>query len=376
MTQASLVRPGQGTRPSQPVLQVAARGDVPVPGRPVTAVRGVNYDAHPGEVLGIVGESGSGKSVTSLAIMGLLPANARVDRLGAAARPGAARPLTTGMSQDARPQDRHGLPGPALGADAGVLDRRPDRRGACMIHQGSSKQAANKRARSNCSTSSASRTPRQRAKAFPHEFSGGMRQRVMIAMAIANDPDVIIADEPTTALDVTIQAQVLEVLTKAREITDAAIIMITHDLGVVAGFADRMLVMYAGKAGRERRRRRRCTTTPRMPYTMGLLGSIPRVDQRSGRRSTRSRATRPSLVEAAAGLPVRAALPDGHRHLPPDRARSRSPSAAAGTRRCLPPLRMRSSGTASGTPTCTRCRSSPANPLPRCRASSGPRCWS
>ena len=112
------------------------------------------------------------------------------------------------------------------------------------------------RGRSSCSTWSASPTRRSALKSFPHEFSGGMRQRVMIAMAIANDPDVIIADEPTTALDVTIQAQVLEVLRTAQHETGAAVIMITHDLGVVAGIADRVQVMYAGRAGRDRLGRR------------------------------------------------------------------------------------------------------------------------
>ena len=119
--------------------------------------------------------------------------------------------------------------------------------------------------------------PAQRALAFPHEFSGGMRQRVVIAMAIANDPDVIICDEPTTALDVTIQAQVLEVLKTAQRETGAAIVMITHDLGVVAGFADRVLVMYAGRPV-EVGDVDDVYYRTRMPYTVGLLGSMPRVD--------------------------------------------------------------------------------------------------
>ncbi|HUQ17643.1 MAG TPA: ABC transporter ATP-binding protein, partial [Candidatus Saccharimonadales bacterium] len=147
------------------------------------------------------------------------------------------------------------------------------------IHQGSSKDAAFARA---IELLDAVGIPdaAQRAKAYPHEFSGGMRQRVMIAMSIANDPDVLIADEPTTALDVTIQAQVLELLDTAREITNAATIMITHDLGVVAGIADRLIVMYAGKAV-ESGPVGPVYADPRMPYTIGLLGSVPRLDRPS-----------------------------------------------------------------------------------------------
>ena len=120
-------------------------------------------------------------------------------------------------------------------------------------------------------------SPKDRLKAFPHEFSGGMRQRVMIAIAIANNPRVLIADEPTTALDVTIQAQVLEVLHTAQEETGAAVVMITHDLGVVAGMADDIMVMYAGKPV-ETGTVDDIYYNPRMPYTMGLLGAVPRVD--------------------------------------------------------------------------------------------------
>jgi peptide/nickel transport system ATP-binding protein len=138
--------------------------------------------------------------------------------------------------------------------------------------------------------------------AYPHEFSGGMRQRVMIAMAIANDPDVIIADEPTTALDVTIQAQVFEVLKTAQQATGAAIVMITHDLGVVAGLADRVLVMYAGKPV-EIGDVDALFSHPRMPYTIGLLGSIPRLDAGDRRPLTPIEGTPPSLIDLPPGCP-------------------------------------------------------------------------
>ena len=163
--------------------------------------------------------------------------------------------------------------------------------------------------------------PATRARAFPHEFSGGMRQRAMIAMAIANDPDVIIADEPTTALDVTIQAQILEVLKTAQRATGAAIVMITHDLGVIAGFADRVMVMYAGTAGGVRQRSTTSSTAPRMPYTLGLLGSLPRARRaRAAAARPRSRATR-RRWSGSPRLPLRPRCPLRDRRLrrPPSR---------------------------------------------------------
>src|SRR5919112_802488 len=149
---------------------------------------------------------------------------------------------------------------------------------------------------------------RLRSSSFPHEFSGGMRQRAMIAMAIANDPDLIIADEPTTALDVTIQAQVLDVLQKAKEVTNAATVLITHDLGVVAGFADRVMVMYAGKPV-EMAPVDEIFYHPRMPYTMGLLGSIPRMDVEEKEPLIPIEGTPPSLVNLPSGCPFRPRCP-------------------------------------------------------------------
>jgi oligopeptide/dipeptide ABC transporter ATP-binding protein len=141
----------------------------------------------------------------------------------------------------------------------------------------------------------------ERAKGYPHEFSGGMRQRAVIAMAMANDPDVIIADEPTTALDVTVQAQIIESLEKAQEETQAAIVLITHDLGVVAGMADQVLVMYAGKPV-EIGSVDEIYYSPRMPYTLGLLGSLPRLDGTSD-RLTPIKGAPPSLINLPPGCP-------------------------------------------------------------------------
>ncbi|MEV0145938.1 MULTISPECIES: ABC transporter ATP-binding protein [unclassified Nonomuraea] len=264
----------------------------------VPAVRGVSFEVRPGEVLGVVGESGSGKSVTASAVMGLLPPSARVS--GSVLLHG--RELI-----GARDKDLNGLRGRTmsmvfqdpLSALTPVYRVGDQIAEAVRVHQRVTKEQALVKAVSLLDLVGIP-NPAERALAFPHEFSGGMRQRAMIAMAIANDPDLIICDEPTTALDVTIQAQVLEVLKKARDETGAAIIMITHDMGVVAGFADRVLVMYAGRpvevGGVDDVYYR-----PGMPYTVGLLRSIPRVD----------RGARRALEPIEGGPPSPAALPPG-----------------------------------------------------------------
>jgi peptide/nickel transport system ATP-binding protein len=172
---------------------------------------------------------------------------------------------------------------------------------AILIHQKVSEQAAMDRAVELLSMGGIP-NPQQRATAFPHEFSGGMRQRAMIAMAIANNPELIIADEPTTALDVTIQAQILELLQTARKTTGAAIIMITHDLGVIAGAADRVAVMYAGKPV-ETGEIDDVFYKPRMPYTLGLLGSIPRLDVAERLPLTPIEGSPPSLTNLPRGCP-------------------------------------------------------------------------
>jgi peptide/nickel transport system ATP-binding protein len=143
--------------------------------------------------------------------------------------------------------------------------------------------------------------PKERLRAYPHEFSGGMRQRVMIAMAVINSPDVIIADEPTTALDVTVQAQILEKLIEVKDAVNAAIVLITHDLGVVAGMANRVLVMYAGRAV-EVGATRQVFRAPRMPYTAGLLGSMPNLGSDGGRLRPIPGAP-PSLINLPQGCP-------------------------------------------------------------------------
>ncbi len=272
----------------------------PVERGDVTAVRGLSYEVRAGEVLGIVGESGSGKSVSSLAVMGLLPGSARVtgsaryrgrellgldDRAASAIR---GREIAM-IFQD---------PLSALTPVYTVGDQIAE---ALRVHQDIGKAAAARRAVELLDLVGIP-NPAQRATAFPHEFSGGMRQRAMIAMAIANDPDVIIADEPTTALDVTIQAQILEVLKTAQLATGAAVVLITHDLGVVAGFADRVLVMYAGRAV-ESGSTEDVFYRARMPYTMGLLGSIPRLDATGRQPLTPVEGNPPALINLPPGCP-------------------------------------------------------------------------
>jgi peptide/nickel transport system ATP-binding protein len=257
----------------------------------VDAVRGVDIDLLPGRTLGIVGESGSGKSVTSLAVMGLLPEHAAVsgsitlngrELLGLDDRQlSKIRGRELGMIF----QDPMSSLTPIFSVGRQLVE-------ALRVHQDLDGDAAQKRAVELLDLVGIP-NPATRARSFPHEFSGGMRQRVVIAIAIANDPRVIIADEPTTALDVTVQAQILEVLKLAQVETGAALILITHDLGVVAGTADDVMVMYAGRPV-EKAPVDELFARPRMPYTIGLLGALPRLGA----------ATRAPLDERFQGLSV------------------------------------------------------------------------
>ena len=267
----------------------------------VTAVRGLSLRVDAGEVVAIVGESGSGKSASAMAIIGLLPEHAQVAgsvRLDGRELIG----LDDRAMSDIRGK-RIGTvfqdPMSALTPVYTVGDQIAE---ALRTHQrGISRTAARSRAVELLELVGISQ-PAQRARSFPHELSGGERQRVVIAIAIANDPDLLICDEPTTALDVTVQAQILDVLKTARDVTGAGVLIITHDLGVVAEFADRALVMYAGRAVEvapvETMYRDR-----RMPYTAGLLGSVPRLDAPQGARLVPIPGAPPSLVDLAPGCP-------------------------------------------------------------------------
>ncbi|HEX2264125.1 MAG TPA: ABC transporter ATP-binding protein [Pseudonocardiaceae bacterium] len=261
---------------TEPVLAVRdLRVSFPSEAGRVDAVRGVGFDLYPGRTLGIVGESGSGKSVTSMAVMGLLPDYAAVS--GSVSLGGRELlELDDRTMSDIRGRELGMIFQDPLSSLTPIFTVGRQIVEALQVHQDLDRDVAWKRAVELLDLVGIPNAS-ARARSFPHEFSGGMRQRVVIAMAIANDPRVIVADEPTTALDVTVQAQVLEVLKLAQAETGAALIMITHDLGVVAGVADEVMVMYAGRPV-ETAPVDELFGRPRMPYAIGLLGAVPRVD--------------------------------------------------------------------------------------------------
>jgi oligopeptide/dipeptide ABC transporter ATP-binding protein len=243
----------------------------------VHAVDGVSYELYPGETLGIVGESGSGKSVSTLALLGLIPMPpGRIVR-GTAMFKG--RDLLRLKKRELRKvrgnevamvfQDPMTSLNPVLTVGRQLGE-------AITTHFPSEKHDVVKQKVIDLLTMVGVPNPETRYTQYPHEFSGGMRQRAMIAMGIANSPSLLIADEPTTALDVTIQAQVLEVLKRVQAETDAATILITHDLGIVAEMCDRVLVMYAGHIV-ESGTVEDIFRAPRHPYTIGLMNSLPKL---------------------------------------------------------------------------------------------------
>ncbi len=287
---------------SDPLLEVENLSvSFPTDSGDLSAVRGLSYHVAPREVVAMVGESGSGKSAAAMAVIGLLPPYAAVS--------GSVRLSGTellGMS-DADLSKIRGArigtvfqdPMSALTPVYTVGDQIAE---AITVHHHEVSKADARRRAVELMDLVGIAQAQTRARSFPHELSGGERQRVVIAIAIANDPDLIICDEPTTALDVTVQAQILEVLKTARDVTGAAVLIITHDLGVVAEFADRALVMYAGRAV-ETAGVRELYADRRMPYTAGLLGSVPRLDAPRGERLVPIPGAPPSLVTLPAGCP-------------------------------------------------------------------------
>ncbi len=262
----------------EPILQLENLGvTFATHAGPAPAVRGVTLDVYPGEALAVVGESGSGKSVTMLATLGLL---------GRATVTGSARFRGTELVglQPSQLREIRGAKVAMIFQDPmtslnPVLTIGRQLSLAMRAHQpGMSRKAARTRAIELLEQVAISQ-PARRCDSYPHELSGGMRQRVMIAMAISNEPEVLIADEPTTALDVTVQAQIMELLDDLRREHGLALVLITHDLGVVAGSTDRVAVMYAGRIV-ETGPVRPLFADPGHPYTRGLLECLPRLDER------------------------------------------------------------------------------------------------
>jgi oligopeptide/dipeptide ABC transporter ATP-binding protein len=264
----------------------------------VRAVDGVSFDVGRGEVLAIVGESGSGKSVTAMSILGLQPtlevAEGEILWKGndLLTMPEVERRKVRGKEIAMIFQDPLTALNPVhtVGRQIGEMAR---------VHEGLDKKQAKQRAIEMLDLVGIPEA-RKRADMYPHEFSGGMRQRAMIAMAITCKPDLLIADEPTTALDVTVQAQVLEVLIGIKDEIDSAIILITHDLGVVAGLAHRVLVMYAGRSI-ELGTTDEIFYETRHPYTLGLLASLPRLDDRGDEALVPIVGSPPSLIRKPSG---------------------------------------------------------------------------
>jgi oligopeptide/dipeptide ABC transporter ATP-binding protein len=298
----------------------------------VRAVDGVSYGVRPGEILGVVGESGCGKSVTALSILRLV-ANPPGRIVGGAIRFGGVNLL------DLSETEMEGIRGndismifqepmtslnPLLTAGRQISE-------AITLHQGLSPREAMDRTVEMLRRVSIPE-PERRAAAYPHQLSGGMRQRVMIAMALCCNPKLLIADEPTTALDVTIQAQILELMRELQQTLGTAIMLITHDMGVVAENADRVVVMYAGRKVEEATAKA-LFENPGHPYTRGLLGSIPKLDTAARTDTRRNR-----LNEIKGIVPSLHNLPEGCTFAP------RCEFATAECYAAYPPLVERSPG--------------------------------
>ncbi len=303
MTQPSGTIVRDGPRPGTPLLAVnnlhvefAGRG------RTVRAVRGLTYEIGAGETVGLVGESGSGKSVSALSLLGLLPK--RVGRISAGTALFQGEEILHLSDEKLRRirgnkiamifQDPLSSLNPVLTIGRQITE-------AIETHRGASHKQARRRAAELLELVGIPDAD-ARLDNYPHQFSGGMRQRAMIAMALSCEPSLLIADEPTTALDVTIQAQILELLRRLRDELHMAVLLITHDLGVVAGFADRLAVMYAGRLV-ELGPTETVLSDPAHPYTVGLLRSLPRLDRPRQVALTPIEGSPPDLASELRGCP-------------------------------------------------------------------------
>jgi oligopeptide transport system ATP-binding protein len=273
----------------------------------VEVLDGVDYQVHRGRTLAVVGESGSGKSVTARAIMGILPPRSaritageiRLDGVNLLGMPEAGRRAVRGARIAMVFQDALSALNPVLPVGFQIVE-------GCRRKEGMSRAEGRRRA-TELMDQVGIPAAAARVNAYPHEFSGGMRQRVMIAMALARDPDVLIADEPTTALDVTIQAQILRLLADLQEQRTMGLVLITHDMGVVANTADEIAVMYAGRVV-ERGSCSDIFASPAHPYTSALMGSIPRPELR-GHRLPAIAGSPPDPSHRPSGCPFRSRCP-------------------------------------------------------------------
>ncbi len=274
----------------------------------VHAVNGVSFQVDAGEVVGVVGESGCGKSATALSVMRLIP-NPPGHIAAGSVRYKGRDLLTLGdrAMRDLRGKEISMIFQDPMTSLNPMLRIRRQMTEGIRLHMGLSKQAALERAIEMLRLVGIPSAER-RIHDYPHQLSGGMRQRVVIAIALSCNPSLVLADEPTTALDVTIQAQILELLRRTMRERNAAVMLITHDLGVVAGMCDRVLVMYAGSIVEEATRRE-IFYNPRHPYTLGLLRSVPRLDRVRAERLPQIEGLPPDLARLPQGCPFQARCP-------------------------------------------------------------------
>ncbi len=317
MTASAPAPAGAASPAGEALLEVKdLRVHFPTPDGVVKAVVGLSFTVHRGETFGIVGESGSGKSVTCLTALGLINRKAakvegEISFMGRdlLRLPGDELQKVRGKDLAMIFQDPFASLHPMYRVGDQIVE-------AVRVHEDVSKQKAQERVIELLSAVGIPR-PRERFRGYPHEYSGGMRQRAMIAMALVHNPDILIADEPTTALDVTIQAQILELIDRVKTEFNIGVILITHDLGVIADVAQTVMVMYAGRS-MERGTRDEAFSQPLHPYTWGLLESIPRVDQK-GSRLLPIEGSPPSLINVPPGCPFHPRCP--HRFEPCDEKR-------------------------------------------------------
>jgi peptide/nickel transport system ATP-binding protein len=293
---------------AEPLLEVKnLRVHFPTEDGLVKAVDGTSFSISPGETLGVVGESGSGKSVSFLTVMGLVTRREAIIQGEVLFRGEDLLKMPPEEMREIRGSKISMIfqdPLTALNPVHRVGNQIAE---VFLAHKRSSKKESYEQA-VNLLQLVGIPQPRQRARQYPHEFSGGMRQRAMIAMALALNPDILIADEPTTALDVTVQAQILDLIDRLKEEFDAAVVMITHDLGVVAEHCDNIMVMYAGRMA-EYGERRDIYYGAHHPYTWGLMQSISRIDQPRDERLRPIKGQPPSLIHVPSGCPFHPRCP-------------------------------------------------------------------